>query len=68
MDAVGSALDVAAGLGMDVIDPQSLRSTNNTVIWLRPTPVVAKVAQRGTSCWSGNWSSRPLWGVSGLPL
>lgn len=44
MDAVRSALDVAAGLGLEVIDPQLLRSTNNTVIWLRPISVVAKVA------------------------
>jgi hypothetical protein len=44
MDAVSSALDVAAGLGMEVINPQLLRSTNNTVIWLQPVPVVAKVA------------------------
>ena len=44
MDAVSSALHVAAGLGLEVIDPQLLRSTNNTVIWLRPSPVVAKVA------------------------
>jgi hypothetical protein len=49
MDAVNSALRVAARLGMEVTDPQLLRSTNNTVIWLRPTPVVAKVAPRGNS-------------------
>ena len=48
MDAVDAALDVAARLGMDVIDPQLLRSTNNTVIWLQPTPVVAKVAPKGS--------------------
>lgn len=44
MDAVSSALHVAAELGMEIIDPQLLRSTNNTVIWLQPMPVVAKVA------------------------
>lgn len=44
MYAVSSALGVAAGLGLEVIDPQLLRSTNNTFIWLRPSPVVAKVA------------------------
>jgi hypothetical protein len=47
MDAVSSALELAARLGMEVIDHRLLRSTNNTVIWLRPTPVVAKVAPRG---------------------
>jgi hypothetical protein len=47
MDAVSSALDVAAGLGMAVARPQLLRSTNNTVIWLQPFPVVAKVAPEG---------------------
>jgi predicted trehalose synthase len=46
MDAVSSALDLAARLGMEVVDPQLLRSTNNTVIWLQPIPVVAKVAPR----------------------
>jgi hypothetical protein len=46
MDAVSSALHVAAELGMEVIDPQLLRSTNNTVIWLQPNPVVAKVAPK----------------------
>jgi hypothetical protein len=49
MDAVSSALHVAAALGMEVTDPHLLRSTNNTVIWLRPTPVVAKVALAGSS-------------------
>ena len=49
MDAVSSALQVAARLGIDVIAPQLLRSTNNTVIWLHPTPVVAKVAPEGNS-------------------
>jgi hypothetical protein len=49
MDAVSSALDVAAGLGMAVATakPQLLRSTNNTVVWLQPFPVVAKVAPEG---------------------
>ena len=46
MDAVSSALHMAAELGMEVIDPQLLRSTNNTVIWLQPNPVVAKVAPK----------------------
>jgi hypothetical protein len=49
MGAVNSALRVAAALGMEAIDPQLLRSTNNTVIWLRPTPVVAKVARADNS-------------------
>lgn len=29
---------------MEAINPCMLRSTNNTVIWLQPLPVVAKVA------------------------
>ncbi len=49
MDAVSAALRMATALGMEVTDPQLLRSTNNTVIWLRPTPVVVKVAPAGSS-------------------
>ena len=40
---------MATALGMEVTEPQLLRSTNNTVIWLRPTPVVVKVAPAGSS-------------------
>jgi hypothetical protein len=47
MDAVSSALHVAAGLGLEISDPKLLRSTNNTVLWLQPSPVVAKVAPAG---------------------
>jgi hypothetical protein len=43
MDAVSSAVGMATVLGFEVADPQPLRSTNNTVVWLRPSPV-AKVA------------------------
>ena len=32
---------------MQVDQPELLRSTNNTVIWLRPSPVVAKIAPKG---------------------
>ena len=47
MDAVSSALHVAAGLGLEISDPKMLRSTNNTVLWLQPSPVLAKVAPAG---------------------
>jgi hypothetical protein len=38
---------IATNLGMEVEQPEFLRSTNNTVVWLRPTPVVAKIAPMG---------------------
>jgi hypothetical protein len=42
-EAIATAIEVARGLGLPVRKPVSLRSTNNVVVWLRPTPVVAKV-------------------------
>ena len=35
--------------GIQVTDPALLHETNNTVVWLRPAPVVAKVATRTDS-------------------
>jgi hypothetical protein len=35
---------VAAELNLEVHDPCVLKDSNNTVVWLRPLPVVAKVA------------------------
>lgn len=38
------AVAVARRLGVDVADPMTLSDSNNVVLWLRPAPVVAKVA------------------------
>jgi len=37
--------NLARDHGLDVGVPVSLRSTNNLVVWLRPSPVVAKVSR-----------------------
>lgn len=68
MDAVSSALQKAAALGMKVADPQLLRSTNNTVIWLRPTPVVAKVAPVGSSMLAWELAVACALGGKGAPV
>lgn len=47
--AVRAATDVAGGFGITNTDPVLLQETNNTVVWLRPEPVVAKVAVRADS-------------------
>ena len=44
-DAIAAAIEVARGLGLQVQEPVPLRSTNNVVVWLSPTPVVAKVSR-----------------------
>jgi hypothetical protein len=42
-DPIGIAIELARAGGLNVREPVSLRSTNNTVVWLKPEPVVAKV-------------------------
>lgn len=52
MDAVEASVCVAESFGLRVEEPVLLRSTNNVVAWLSPSPVVAKVGvghQRGFS-------------------
>ena len=41
--AVEAAVEVAVAFGVQVTEPQLLRSTNNVVVWLRPATIVAKV-------------------------
>jgi Ser/Thr protein kinase RdoA (MazF antagonist) len=41
-----AAVEVATACGVQVSEPTLLQETNNTVVWLRPSPVVAKVATR----------------------
>jgi Ser/Thr protein kinase RdoA (MazF antagonist) len=43
MDVVAAVVDLARKLGVVVEEPVPLRSTNNHVIWLRPSAVVAKI-------------------------
>jgi Ser/Thr protein kinase RdoA (MazF antagonist) len=43
---ITAAVEVAAAFGVASTDPELLQETNNTVVWLRPRAVVAKVATR----------------------
>ncbi len=50
MNAVEAGVRIAETFGLRVEEPVLLRSTNNVVAWLRPSPVVAKIGvghQRG---------------------
>lgn len=42
-DAISAAVGIARDHGITVEKPVALRSTNNTVAWLYPAPIVAKV-------------------------
>jgi aminoglycoside phosphotransferase (APT) family kinase protein len=44
-DATGAACRVAAALGYPSSDPALLQETNNTVVWLRPHDIIAKVGK-----------------------
>lgn len=44
-----AAVDVARGLGFGAGEPVLIQETNNTVVWLAPHPVIAKVATRAES-------------------
>jgi Phosphotransferase enzyme family len=44
VDVVAAVVDLARKLGVVVEEPVPLRSTNNRVIWLRPSAVVAKIS------------------------
>ena len=41
-----AAVEVGEAYGVDASAPVLLQETNNTVVWLRPSPVIAKVATR----------------------
>jgi Ser/Thr protein kinase RdoA (MazF antagonist) len=47
--AIRAAADIAAKYGIPVENPLLLHETNNTVVWLRPSDVVAKVGTRSDS-------------------
>ena len=44
MDAINPVADLIRSCGFDVELPVSLRSTNNVVVWLSPSPIVAKIS------------------------
>ena len=44
--ATVAAVEVAEEAGLAARDPVLLHETNNTVVWLRPEPVIAKVGTR----------------------
>lgn len=48
-DACRAAVEVAEQLGLGVDEPLLIQETNNTVVWLRPHAVIAKVATRAAS-------------------
>ena len=47
--ALQAAVEVGTACGIRVTEPALLQETNNTVVWLRPSAVVAKVATRTDS-------------------
>jgi hypothetical protein len=46
---VQAAIDVAHQLGLHVDGPVLIQETNNTVVWLRPNPIIAKVGTHADS-------------------
>jgi hypothetical protein len=46
VEPIDSVVAFARGLGIAVDEPVPLRSTNNVLVWLRPSMVVAKVSRR----------------------
>jgi Ser/Thr protein kinase RdoA (MazF antagonist) len=44
--ATRAAIEVGRQFGVHADEPTVLQETNNTVVWLRPQPVIAKVATR----------------------
>ncbi len=45
VDVITPVADLVRSCGFDVHQPVSLRSTNNLVVWLSPSPVVAKISK-----------------------
>jgi Ser/Thr protein kinase RdoA (MazF antagonist) len=45
VDVITAVADLVRSCGFDVQQPVSLRSTNNVVVWLSPSPVVAKISK-----------------------
>jgi len=47
MDVIAAVVDLVRSAGFEVTAQVDLRSTNNVVIWLAPSPVVAKISDDG---------------------
>jgi hypothetical protein len=45
VNVITSVADLVRSCGFDVHQPLNLRSTNNVVVWLSPSPVVAKISE-----------------------
>ena len=45
MDLITAVANLVRDQGLEVGVPVNLRSTNNVVAWMRPSPVVAKIAR-----------------------
>lgn len=59
MEPIQAAVEVAAAFGVQVKEPVLLLTTNNTVVWFRPTVIVATVVSVTTEDWQTNCMS--LW-------
>ena len=46
---IEAAMRVAARLGLEAGEPVLIQETNNTIVWLRPHPVIAKVGTHSDS-------------------
>jgi hypothetical protein len=46
VDVITPVADLVRSWGLDVRDPVRLRSSNNVVVWLSPSPVVAKMSSQ----------------------
>lgn len=56
-EAIQAAVEVAAAFGVQVKESVLLRSTNNTVVWFRPTVIVATEVSVTTEDWQTNCMS-----------
>jgi hypothetical protein len=45
VDVITPVADLVRSCGFDVHQPVSLRSTNNVVVWLSPSLIVAKISK-----------------------
>jgi hypothetical protein len=68
MDAIQAAVAVAVRYDLVVHEPVMLRSTNNTVAWLSPSPVVAKVSDRPSNLLAYELAAGAYLARSGAPV
>jgi hypothetical protein len=67
VDIKASVIDLAKSLALVVEEPVILPSTNNLVMWLRPSPVVAKVSAEHGGSADELWIARML-AHAGAPI